>query len=220
MNRYINLPPTAEGAKLNFANNEEYGAVYEESEDGFVFRCSYDPQKDYGEKCVILPLTSVYSGTEEWNAGDEFANVLESSSDHGIYEEKPKKWHEICTAVGIPWKCCEAKDEFYDCFSGTRVTDAKYKCDLIIIGGHVHKGRRPSTLTRNSEVYIIPICHNHNSKNVPHSPPYETKGNGNGFFMKVGGLVGTKVNVLKMTGYIPKSTIKECVEKGNYNFKI
>lgn len=201
MNRHLELPPTEKGAALRLS--EEHRVVYEKcGDDAYRFKCAYDPENEYEDDCIIVPLTSVYEDTETWRAGTAFVNVLSSSGDHGYKDGKQQTWHDMANAVGIPWICHEEKDGFYDCFSGQRMSGADYCCGSNVCGGHVVPGTVPHRLDVGDTVYIVPICTRHNSKNVPHIIPEPTPGNGNGFFMKM----ASTAKVIRLSGYMKKQS--------------
>ena len=201
MNRHVALPPTEAGAKLALPQElaEQCKVVYEKAAEGaYRFRCAYDPEVDYSGDCIVVPLTSVYEGTEDWAAGRPFANVLGSTGDSGEYHGATMTWHAMADALGIPWACHEEQNNFYDCFSGNLLQGPEYYCGPNICGGHVIQGTRPAYLQTGSRVYIVPICSRHNSKNVPHGNPNTTPGNGNGFCMRM----ASDAKVIRLTGYL------------------
>ncbi len=213
MNRFIDLKPqTAEGVKLlqamernNICGDEMLKLVYEKTldRDGYSFKCEFNEEIDYGENCVIVPVTSTFYGTVDWRAGMEFANVLGSSGDKGRYGGKQKGWQDIYNALALPWQKYE-QPYFFDCFNRNPLTDDKFTCNLQIIGGHVITGRTPSGLNRGDSFYIVPICQHHNTLNKSHTTPRSTPGNGNGFFMKL----NDNRTVVKMTGFLYNNAIE------------
>lgn len=216
MNIHIDLPPTEEGAKLllnmeksSVYRNKIMEAVYEKSQDsdGYCFKCEYDEEIDYGGNCVIVPVSSIFQGIEVWRDGQEFANVLGSVNDKGKYGKKSMVWHKIYDEVGLPWEKYE-QTGFYDCDTNELLTDGKFTCIESIIGGHVIKGTRPVRLNRGDEVYIVPICQQHNTVNAQHGIPNSTPGNGNGFYMKLSG----NKEVVKMTGFLLNNTVEEYIK--------
>lgn len=211
MDRLVRLSPTKAGAELNLSRDviDNCRVVYQKIADGlYVFGGGYDPNIDYGEDCVNVPVSSVYDGMERWTAGKRFANVLGSgkkgNTDKGTYGGKPITWHELYNALGLPWEPYEEKDHFYDCRNINTLYkpgDSSYRCSSIVVGGHVIGGTEPICLYEYDNVYIVPICSHHNSKNVPHSDASgenETRGNGNGFYMQ---MAQTR-DVVRMRNYL------------------
>ncbi len=218
MNRHINLPPTKEGAKLlaelEKSGNEIPEVVYEKTEDGggYVFKCAFDDEVDYGDDCIIVPVTSTYKGTDTWDGGQKFANVLGSKGDKGRYDGRLITWENLYNIKHLPWERYE-NPEYYDCFDGTVLTGAKFACDgTHIYGGHVIKGSEPKSLDPDNDVYIVPICSRHNSVNAPHITPRPTPGNGNGFYMTLRGNATDKKDVIEMQGYLKMQAIEEYIK--------
>lgn len=219
MKYLLELPPTAEALALEPDWSEidaELQIVYKKApgSDNYVFAGEYFPDNDGispEEDAIIVPVSSVYVGTTTWNANDEFSNLLGSSDDkpHDI-GNVTSTWHKLADKANIPWLCHAERNKFYDCFSGSQVTNSggkTYACDTSYVGGHVHKGRMPGTENDYSTIYVLPICHNHNSMCVNHGGT--TPGNGNGFFMRL----DHNTPVLKMTGYWPHKCIQEHLHK-------
>lgn len=219
MNRHVNLPPSEEGKKLNLSSqkNDQFKAVYKQVEncdDLYEFECIYSPEIDYGEKRIIVPLTSVYNGYERFSKGTNFVNILGSSNDKPYDEQKAKKrWKDFAQLANITWECHAEKDKFYDSqkrdipatgkdFECNGVDDNGNVIDVNIVGGHVLMETTVARrLKEGSNAYIIPICKRHNSKNFPHfnsNNKNTTPGNGNGFYMKL----SSDTNVIKISGYV------------------
>lgn len=209
MNHFINLPPTKASAMLNLSDEiaDMHRIVYETTDDGegYVFSGIYDPEIEYRDNSIIVPLNSVFLKTDNWLQGTEFANVLGSSNDKGHYHGKSKSWKEIYQALKLPWMPYE-DGKFYDSVYDYELTDPEFTCSIgpnDPYGGHVVKGTTPKRLPAgiNVEVYIVPICHSHNSKCVNHSSA--TPGQGNGFYMKM----KNSQKVVLMTSYLSEEEV-------------
>ncbi len=213
MKYLLKLPPTQEAQALNAdwdKLDQELQLVYKldpESQD-YIFAGEYNPEADGiedDENAIIVPVSSTYIGPIPWSANTVFSNILSSSGDAPHDQQgKSTSWHNLATAAGITWNCHAQQNAFYDCFTGQRVANTPqktYACDNTIVGGHVMPVQRPSTVARNSIVYVLPICHNHNSMGVNHNG--QTPGNGNGFFM----LTNANTAVIQLKGYMPNNMI-------------
>lgn len=223
MKQFLNLPFSAAAQAVNAdwqALDAELQLVYKKQPDGedYLFAGAYWPENDGiadDEEAVIVPVSSVYKGTDDWAAGQAFANIIGSSGD----DPKDKSgasssWKKLSEAAGISWDCHAERDMFYDQFTGQPVTTPAtlYVCNedrlrpgdrLNMIGGHVLSGTIPGTVARGADVNIIPICKHHNSVTVNHGG--RTPGNGNGFYMRT--RYATKVLVMK--GYLPRNLIQK-----------
>lgn len=213
MKYLLNLPPTPEAQALNVDWNrldQELQLVYkldQESRD-YIFAGEYDTEADDiedDENAIIVPVSSTYIGPILWSANTVFSNILSSSGDTPHDQQgKSTSWHNLATAAGIAWNCHAQQNVFYDCFTGQQVANTPqktYACDNTIVGGHVMPVQRPSTVARNSIVYVLPICHNHNSMGINHNG--QTPGNGNGFFMRT----NANTAVIQLKGYMPNNMI-------------
>lgn len=218
MSKFLDLPPTKFGTALDIPDT--FKIVYKKSCDNLLnntysFFDIYSSDIEYDENCVIVPLTSVYNGYETFEKGTVFVNILKSTGDvPRDTDEKRKTWKYFAQLAGIEWKCHASRDEFYDSSKTDVLAKGQdFTCndcdkngeivDVNVVGGHVMMNRKtPCRMPNNSEVYILPICKHHNSKNVPHKNSKNintTPGNGNGFYMKL----SERVNVIKMKGYLP-----------------
>lgn len=203
MNRHVNLPPTEMGMNLNLPKEtaDSCRAVYEETADkkGYQFKGAFNPEVDYGDKCIIVPVSSIFKDIKTWNKGTVFANVLGSTGDE--HPDAPT-WKRLYGAKDLPWEPYEEQNAFYDSKTDKRCTEARYVCGGgRTVGGHVVLGKDAQTLPDHSDVYVVPICSHHNSMCINHGG--DTPGNGNGFYMKT----KADVEVLLMQNYLPKSTV-------------
>ncbi len=213
MKYLLNLPPTQEAQALNVDWNrldQELQLVYklDQGSQDYIFAGEYDTEADGiedDEEAIIVPVSSTYIGPIIWSANTIFSNILSSSGDTPHDQQgKSTSWHNLATAAGIAWNCHAQQNVFYDCFTGQQVANTPqktYACDNTIVGGHVMPVQRPSTVARNSIVYVLPICHNHNSMGINHNG--QTPGNGNGFFMRT----NANTAVIQLKGYMPNNMI-------------
>lgn len=181
MNNHIFLPATEEGAKLNLTYEQEHTCkvVYKPAEDGkgYVFSELWDirPEIKYSDSYIIVPVRSVYVDKFTYRADDIFANIIHSSADHC----PSNSWKQLLISHGIDCSQCATDGYFYDSkdHSGkTYFTD--YQCGGEIKGGHIINSFSADTVPSGSFVYMLPICHNHNSCCTD-----DTGRNGSGFFM-------------------------------------
>lgn len=213
MKYLLNLPPTAEAQALKAdwdKLNQELRLVYklDPKSQNYIFAGEHQPKADGvsdDEEAIILPVSSVYVGPVIWTANTIFSNILQSSDDKPHDQQgRTSSWHNLADAAGISWSCHAEQDKFYDCFTGQQIASTPtktYACDTVIVGGHVMPVQQPATAAHNSIVYVLPICHNHNSKGVNHDG--RTPGNGNGFFMRI----RAQTPVLQLRGYISGNVI-------------
>jgi len=170
-----NLPYTEEGAKLELTQEQEDALLMvckRDNEGGAYIVSFYDPQEEYTDEYVVVPIRSFYDGTETINTMDTIANVIGSSKDikHGH-----SSWIDLYRQqVGSVTACCMRPFTYNPV---TRNPD-NFTCNKILVGGHVIKNTDAKPLNKGDKCYILPICNAHNT----------TKKNGSnnvggGFFM-------------------------------------
>lgn len=198
MNRHVLFEATEEGKKLNLTFEQEHNCklVYKETEDreGYVFTelWNMDPDEEYSDAHIIVPLRSVFAGTFLYKANDIFANIIGSTPDH----RPTKSWKQLLIDHGIDCGQCVTDGYFYDSRDQSGKTYFRdFACGGDIIGGHVISGFAAKEMATGSTVLMIPICHNHNSCCTD-----DTRKNGSGFFMmpEKGG------TGIRLTGYLRK----------------
>lgn len=183
MNRHVYMSPTESGLSLNLTHEQEHQCkvVYKKSESDdakYIFFELWNPARDYSEDYIIVPLRSSFGGVEKYDSGQLFSNIIGST-----YDPHPKgysgPWIDLLKAKGINCDKCVTDGYFYkpsDHSGGTYFTD--YKCDTTMVGGHVLESFNNESPAEGSTVYLVPICHNHNSCTT------DTSGkNGSGFYM-------------------------------------
>lgn len=181
MNKHIFLAATEEGAKLDLTYEQEHTCkvVYKPAEDGkgYVFSELWDirPETEYPDDHIIVPVRSVYVDKFNYQANDTFANIIDSTNDHC----PDKSWIQLLISKKIDCSQCATDGYFYDSRDHSGKTYFKdYHCGGGIKGGHIINAFSASPVAKGSYVYMMPICHNHNSCCTDN-----TGRNGSGFFM-------------------------------------
>lgn len=206
-NRFINhLPHTEFGATLNLDEEQEKMCkiVYKLSEkypDRYVFYGLWNPEKDYSDEYVILPIRSTAAKKISKPAGYEFANIIDSKYDPKI---KGQSWLALLSSNGIACNCCMTDGRFYNPKDGTVFTTKKdggaLACNTWMVGGHVYPGRQNVKFDafQRETVELIPICSHHNSYSLG-----DGNGNGEGFFMKL----KQNMDILQLENYMNRNAI-------------
>ena len=174
---------------------EKCRVVYRlDDKGGAVFSELWNPEKEYSDEYVIVPLRSTFKGVTEttFSAGTVFANMIGSSKD-----PRPagfKYWIDILRNNGIDACSCCATNAIYD--PGTeriitaavwykdygRTINATFACEGSIDGGHVLIGSKNSaSVAPGSTVRLLPICHRHTITQLSQSKRF-----GVGYYMKLG----------------------------------
>lgn len=196
---------------LKFTEEQEKycRVVYKlDDKDGAVFSELWNPEKEYSDEYVIVPVTS--TGYNKMpvpvSKGTCFANVIGSGDDKNHISSKAslswiQLWAEVA-GVEAESSCCCTDGNFYVMSGETetplrRVVVFGHECDAVcggtLVGGHVILGARAAaTVIKNSSVYILPICNTHN---VAYTG---SNGWGVGYYMKV----REDTNALELTGYL------------------
>lgn len=160
---------------------ENCKVVYAKKDDGYYFHSLWNPDKDdqlEEDRHIIVPLHSVYGGTFNYTKNDVFSNVIGSSVDK-YTPDKSKSWIQLFRDKNIPCDCCVMDNTFYDSNDKSGSTYfIDYHCNGSIVGGHVINDFDAKDVSANSIVYLLPICHAHNSCCTDN-----TGRNGSGFFM-------------------------------------
>lgn len=190
-------PYTEEGAKLQLtAEQEEKCRVVYRLDDkgGAVFSELWNPEKEYSDEYVIVPLRSSFKGVtaDPFRAGTVFANMIGSSKD-----PRPagfEYWIDILRNNGIDARSCCATNAIYDPNTNQRITadvwyydngqttKAPFACNTRMDGGHVLIGSKNSaSVAPGSTVRLLPICHRHNITQVSQFGHF-----GVGYYMKLG----------------------------------
>jgi hypothetical protein len=127
--------------------------VYEE---GF-FKESFDPDKEYGPETVLQAIQSTWYGEIFLQVGENYANVIGSTSDPKI---SSLAWRRLWEGqFGIATEC-----------SSLHYPGGNYPCTKPpppannLVGGHVILGTKAEEVQKGSNsVFIIPICAKHNA---------------------------------------------------------
>jgi hypothetical protein len=119
-----------------------------------VFRGFYGQVGDLTADDTVQPIESTYYGTADFGQGADFANVRGSTDDPKPtgYSSWVSLWKAKANNDNAPTAC-------------TSFGFKSFQCGGQIVGGHVIRGRTVSSLPKGSDVYILPICDNHNKNN-------------------------------------------------------
>jgi hypothetical protein len=178
MNRHILLEQTEEGKTLNLSFEQEHNCkvVYKKSEEEgkYSFNSLWEPEHEYSDEYLIVPLRSVFDSIFDYQQNWVFANIVGSSGDP---KHSYESWKALLENHGVDCSNCATDEKFY--ISSNDMVDPSKHCGGIILGGHVVLGRKNESPPKGSTVYLIPICHNHNSCSTAGG-----SGPGTGFYMK------------------------------------
>ena len=208
MNRhvFIETPDVENGLELTLEQERMCKVVYKKdttnSDDGYFFHSLWNPEQDYDDEYIIVPLRSTNAQAVPWGAGKEFANVIGSTYDpKQVPEYINEHWINLYKRiVRIAHTVCATDGYFYNSSDEEPLDSVDYPCSGVIVGGHVVQGQtaRAGMPGSNDDVFIVPICNNHNTKNYPKSTPKNPVDTGAGFFMKL----KEDVEVLQLSGYM------------------
>lgn len=226
-----NYPVSEQCANLVLTEEQEKycRVVYKlcEDEDGAYFYELWNPDKEYSDEYVIVPVRSTGGTSVEldpkgliWPV-NYFANVLGSSQD-----PKPKQeywidyWKRITNRTDMS---CSTDGKFYYDEDGDEKEFDKiwYKVNEIeefyvnancagkICGSHIIINAKTATTVAEDSgkvVYIVPLCDKHN---IAHTKNHRW---GAGYYMKLKG----KVCSVKLEGYLkkPKKYIEQIKNRG------
>lgn len=207
---FINhLPYTEFGAAMNLTPEQEETCkvVYrlsEEKPDLYIFNGLWNPESEYSDRDIIVPLRSTAVNVIEKPAGFQFANLQRSSSDDRPASESGS-WLNVLRKYNIPCDSCATDGHFYNPKDDTAFVTAKNghpaKCSSGMVGGHVYEGKENKTFKKGDHktVLMIPICTHHNLCACG-----EGSGTGSGFYMKL----KAKMNVLELVDYLNLSDVE------------
>ncbi|KOY83200.1 hypothetical protein I6G82_05440 [Lysinibacillus macroides] len=202
---FVNMPATVEGAKLQLTQEQEtrYRVVYRKTKDeqGAYFADLWNPESDYTDEFIIVPLRSVYDGiTESLAIGTNFANVEGSTHDpkHG-----ETSWIQLIIksiGKGPAGSCCAEPNTIYVGGSQDEGDErtAEFTCSTSLVGGHVILyATNSSKVEAGKNVHLLPICGKHNT--------FYYEGTGKGYYMKL----GRQISAVKLKEYFQLSAIAE-----------
>ncbi|QGG52201.1 hypothetical protein [Lysinibacillus pakistanensis] len=203
---FANMPTTVEGAKLQLTQEQEakFRVVYRKTKDeqGAYFADLWNPEIDYTDEFIIVPLRSVYDGvTDPLAIGTKFANVEGSTDDlkHG-----EKSWIQLLLKylpAGDVDSCCAEHNKIYVGDSQDESDDKtkKFSCGGTLVGGHVIlQATNSSTVDEGGNVHLLPICHKHNTFRY-------TGWTGAGYYMKL----ARQMKAVKLKSYFQLSALVE-----------
>lgn len=172
MARFLtHMEHTEEGAKLTLTEEQEKNCrvVYRRSEEDpehFVFAGLWNPEAEYPDDHVIVPLRSTYKGVgDEYDEGTAFANIIDSRDDPCTEGSWIKVIRDHLPDGYDVEPCCAEKDTFYDINTDTVMPGRQCTPgENNIVGGHViMETKTPSRVREESEVCLLPICRAHNT---------------------------------------------------------
>lgn len=199
----MDLAHTEHGAKLELTREQEENCrvVYRRSEkepDTYVFDSLWNPDADYSDEHIIVPLRSTYKGlSEEYDEGTCFANIIDSSRDPKYPGSRyPVSWIEVLRRAyrkdGESYcaeSCCAKLNTIYSSkypykevggFACTNHGLPDPKNEIYIVGAHVMmEAKQAQRINKGDNVYLLPLCDEHNRSDIC--------GNwGVGYFMELG----------------------------------
>lgn len=225
-----NYPVSSESADLLLTEEQKKYCriVYKiDEEGGAVFEELWDPDAEYSDEYVIVPITStgftvtLLDPNNFFAPVKSFANVLGSNEDHKIGGQW---WIDLWANNangGRRTDTCSTDGKFY---TGDGTTESKLSnitvpikneytgkwedfvqcasCGGSIVGGHIIVNAKEAVrVPQNGLVYIIPICNKHN---IAFTAGHEW---GAGFYMKL----KRKIDAIRLKGYLTK--VKEYLEE-------
>lgn len=211
-NRHINgLENTEYGATLDLTveQEEKCKVVYKLSEgdsDKYFFDSLWNPDVDYGEEYIIVPLRSTAYGTTEKDEGYIFSNILGSSDDpYPKVNPTNSSWLDLFRNEHIPCDICCTDGNFYNPENDTPFTNEETGKDLscnnkYMKGGHVFEGKDNRRFEKKDHqtVELIPICAHHNTYCLDNE-----NDTGSGFYMKL----RNKMKIILLYNYLNKSAV-------------
>lgn len=220
--KFLSLPNAEEENALNLTrdSNEEIWVVYKPSErnrDFYEYHRLWDPETEYPDDYVAVPIGSVYGGKQFFSAGTKFANVEGSTDD-----PKPdnlRSWRKVMQRYNLSdyTTCCAELNTIYR--SSDKSTDGRFRCtnggveyidrsnienSIWIHGAHVlMNAESSSTVVGGGSVYLLPLCKAHNT--------YDgiTGRYGTGYFMKL----KRRQEVMILNNFIPGENICEAIRQ-------
>lgn len=164
----------------------------------------WDPDAEYPEDCVALPVRSVLDGDGKYDVskGTIFANVSETTHDKKVDN---KSWIQLWKDV-TGWQGKNKKDK-PPCCAEPRICpndgsgDILFSCDANIVGGHVVLNQTVSPIAQKDGKYMIfPICNTHNT--------YYYSGTGTGYHM----ITNRAITAVKLKDFFSTKKIKAALE--------
>lgn len=208
------LTEEAKGLGLTAELQDSCRVVYKKDPkgEGYVFHSLWQPQGEYGEDHIIMPVGSTYNGlTPMIPAGTEFANISGSTHDPK-YEDTSSpdgelSWIKLirrayaANHVRYVNSCCAVRDKIYfkdQSGAETAMTvkcthggEADYDLKIYLHGAHVLLGTENLEPDSGADVLLVPLCKEHNTSKA-------MGGFGTNYYMKL----GRDIRAVKLTGYM------------------
>lgn len=218
-----NYPVSENCGSLELTEEQEKNCrvVYKlDDEGGAYFSGLWDPDVEYSDEYVIVPLRSTGGKVNTIRWKTNFANVIGSKDD-----PKPPgqtSWISYWKSLtGESGSSCSTDGKFYymngayemsyanifypEEIAGQHVdeTTVTAKCSETIVGGHTIINTKAATpVPPGGKVYIIPICDKHN---LCHTTIFNNWGTG--FYMKL----KNHTKAIELQGYL--SNVKDYIDK-------
>ena len=216
-----NYPVSENCGSLELTEEQEKNCrvVYKlDDEGGAYFSGLWDPDVEYSDEYVIVPLRSTGGKVNTIGWKTCFANVIGSKDD-----PKPPgqtSWISYWKSLtGESGSSCSTDGKFYyinrACeMSYTKIfypeeIDGQYEdtlvmaeCSKTIVGGHTIIAKAANTVPPGGKVYIIPICDKHNL-----CYPKRYSNWGTGFYMKL----KKDTQAIELQGYL--RNVKDYIDK-------
>ncbi len=209
-----NYPVAEESADLVLTEEQEKycRVVYKlDEEGGASFTGLWNPEAEYSDEYVIVPIRSTGGNSAPIPANTCFANVIGSSFDPLVGGKKwLKLWVDVANG-GRGTNSCSTDGKFYISGStGGTYTNILYPvynsatrswsdvtksafCNSSLVGGHIIlNATEADSAPKNGNVYIVPICDMHNMSHI------RGRSWGVGFYMKM----ANNTNAVQLEGYL------------------
>lgn len=174
----------------------------EEDKNRYIFDSLWNPEVEYSDQYIIVPLKSTKCEKRRKEKGFEFANIVGSKDDK--YQGHQQNWLQLLKDNGINCASCATDGKFYnpdddEAFLGSACSVPKTE-GTHMVGGHACAGKlnRKIAKVAKETVLLIPICKHHNSYHCGTKPKIGETGNGEGFYMRL----GRGQDVLELEAYL------------------
>jgi hypothetical protein len=190
---------------------------------GAVFAELWNPEAEYTDEYVVMPLKSSYDSNEDFEEDMNFANVEGSTNDPKPFSSSETwiSFYKLKTGLksSDSVKCCAINNEIYNPGNDAkingevRICNYKYdyfSCGGSICGGHVLVGTKISAEVPIGDfVYLLPICNNHNICSLRS----DGKKWGAGYYMKL----KEDTTALKLKNYLQARQLQALLNEAGIN---